>query len=86
MMGSIVFILSAVTSLACAGLLLRAYIASKTRILMWSALCFAGLSLNNVILVVDLLLVPHTDFSTIRLIIADVSLAVLTLGLAWEAR
>mgnify|MGYP003387850468 CR=1 FL=1 len=86
MMAEIVYILSALTCLSCAMLLFRAYAASKLRMLMWSACCFAGLTINNILLIVDLLVIPQTDLATLRLVVADVSLAVLALGLVWESR
>ena len=49
-MASVVYALCALTSLACAVLLLRAYRRSWARLLFWSGLCFVGLALNNVLL------------------------------------
>lgn len=45
-----VYILCAVTSVLCAGLLVRSYLRSRVRLLLWSALCFVGLAVNNVLL------------------------------------
>jgi hypothetical protein len=53
---SLLYLLAVVTSLACMVLLFRAYAASGTRLLLWSALCFVGLSLNNVLLFFDLVI------------------------------
>lgn len=50
---TIVAVLCAVTSLVCAALLARAWAASRVQLLFWCLLCFAGLALNNVLLVVD---------------------------------
>lgn len=47
---SVLYLLALVTSLACMVLLFRAYAASGMRLLLWSALCFVGLTLNNVLL------------------------------------
>lgn len=84
-MAEAVYLLCAVTSVACATLLLRAYLRTRTRLLLWSGLCFAGLGLNNVVLVVDLILVPDTDLSTWRLVPAAVGLLLLVYGLVWDA-
>lgn len=46
--------LAVLTSLACMVLLFRAYAASGVRLLLWSGLCFVFLSLNNVLLFLDL--------------------------------
>ena len=84
-MAEAVYLLCAVTSVACAVLLLRAYLRTRTRLLLWSGLCFAGLSLNNVVLVVDLIVVPDTDLSTWRLVPAAAGMVLLVYGLVWDA-
>lgn len=55
-MASAVFALCALTSLACAVLLLRAYRAERAKLLLWTCLCFAGLAMNNILLFFDVLL------------------------------
>ncbi len=85
MMASIIYVLCALTSLACAVLLLRGYARTRMRLLLWSGLCFVGLALNNALLVVDLILIPDVDLSTWRLVPAAVGVAVLLYGLVWEA-
>lgn len=84
-MAEAVYLLCAVTSVACAVLLLRAYLRTRTRLLLWSGLCFAGLALNNVVLVVDLIVVPDTDLSTWRLVPAAAGMVLLVYGLVWDA-
>ena len=84
-MAEAVYLLCAVTSSLCALLLLRAYARTGTRLLMWSGLCFLGLALNNALLVVDLIIVPHTDLSTWRLVPAVLGVALLLYGLIWES-
>jgi len=49
-----VYLLCVVTSTLCAGLLTRSYLRSGTQLLLWSALCFMMLALNNLLVVVDL--------------------------------
>ena len=56
---SVLFLLAIVTSLACMVLLFRGYMRSGLRILMWSALCFVCLSINNILLFIDLVLLPN---------------------------
>jgi hypothetical protein len=63
-MEGIVYVLCALTSLACAVLVLRSYFRSRARLLLWTGLCFAGLCLNNVLLVVDSR-TPTVDLSTL---------------------
>lgn len=54
----VLFALAVLTSLACTLLLFRGYLQTRLRILMWSALCFVCLSVNNMLLFVDLVLLP----------------------------
>ena len=81
-----VYTLCALTSLACALLLLRGFRRTKARLLLWSGLCFAGLALNNLVLFVDLVLVPDADLSLLRSGTAFLGVAVLVFGLVWDAQ
>jgi hypothetical protein len=83
-MAAIIYLLCTLTCLACFGLLLRAWRSSRSRLLFWSAMCFAGLSLNNFLLVVDRLVFTAVDLSTWRLVVALVALLLLLYGLIWE--
>ncbi len=85
-MASVVYILCALTSLMSMTLLLRGYFASRVRLLLWSGLCFAGLGANNVLLLVDLFVVPDMDLSLIRQIPALTGLLLLLFGLVWDVR
>lgn len=85
-MATLVYALCALTSLACAVLLLRGYLRSRARLLLWSGLCFAGLAANNVILLVDKRVVPAVDLSLWRSLPALAGVAVLLYGLVWETR
>jgi hypothetical protein len=81
----IVYVLCTLTSLVCAWLLFRGYSRSRTRLLMWSGLCFAGLSLNNAVLFVDNIVVGNNvDLSVWRLLPALVGVALLCYGLIEE--
>lgn len=79
-----IYLLCALASLWCAFLLLGTYARNKYRILLWSGLCFAGLSINNILLVLDRLVLPEVDLSTWRLASALVALCLLIYGLLWE--
>jgi len=57
-MAEIVFILCAVMSGICALALTIGYRKSRNRLLLWSALCFLLLAINNFFLCFDLLLFP----------------------------
>ena len=65
MTGSI-YLLCAATSLACAGLLLRGYRRNRARLLLWSGFCFAGLTLENLLLFVDVIVFPRVDLALWR--------------------
>jgi heme/copper-type cytochrome/quinol oxidase subunit 4 len=84
-MESIVYILCALTSLACAILLLRTYKHSQVRLLFWCGLCFVGLALNNVLLFFDLKVFPQTDLFLLRSLPALVGVLLLIYGLIWDA-
>lgn len=81
-----VYLLCAVTSVACAVLLYRGYRSSRTRLLFWSSLCFLGLAINNVLLLVDLVAATQTDLSLWRSGSALAGLVVLIYGLVQEVR
>jgi len=81
-----IYSLCAAVALLCAALLLRAYIRNRYRLLLWSGLCFAGLTLNNVLLIVDKIFLPvQVDLSAVRLAVALASILTLLYGLIWEA-
>jgi Family of unknown function (DUF5985) len=85
-MAAAVYVLCALTSLACAVLLLRAYHARGVRLLLWSGLAFIGFAFGNIMLVVDRLVVAELDLSIWRSLPVLVGLAVLIYGLVWDAR
>jgi hypothetical protein len=84
-MAKITYFLCALTSLACAVLLLRAYLGTRARLLLWSGLCFGALTLNNVLLVLDRLVLTEVNLSTARLVTAFCAVALLLFGLVWES-
>jgi hypothetical protein len=83
---SAVYILSALTSLACAWILLRSYRRGRMRLLLWAGLAFLGFFLNNFLLIVDKTTGPSLDLSVVRLVPALVGVAFLIYGLVWELR
>lgn len=82
---SAVYLLCLLTSLACAGLLVRAYLATRTGLLFWTALCFGFLALNNLFLVADLVVFPDIDFRSLRQASALAAVGVLVFGFIREA-
>jgi hypothetical protein len=85
-MAETVYLLCAVTSIACAVLLYRGYRRTRAGLLFWSSLCFSGLAANNILLFVDLVVVPGIDLSLARGLIALAGLMAMVFGLAWESR
>ena len=83
-MAEAVYVLCAVTSAGCAVLLWRAWMRSRVRLLLWSFLCFALLTANNVLLFVDLALVTGTDLSVPRAGSALAGLLMLLFGLVYD--
>lgn len=83
-MAAVIYSLCALTCVACCLLLWRAWRTSGHRLLFWSALCFAGLSLNNVMLVLDKVVFTEVDLITWRLAAALGALLLLLFGLIWE--
>jgi hypothetical protein len=85
-----VYILCALASLLCAGLLFRAWARAgggpSARLLFWSAVCFVGLALNSVLVVADLLIFKEEDLRLLRLVAAACGLGALLWALICEPR
>ena len=79
-----VYLLCFATSTACAWLLGRSFRRTGARLLLWSALCFVLLALNNLMLVADLLLLPGMDLRFPRVAISLAAVAVLLFGFIWD--
>jgi len=80
----LVYVLCALTSAACAVLLWRGYRQSRARLLFWSAWCFVGLALNNVLLIVDTRILPDVDLALVRLLPALLGASLLLYGLIMD--
>ncbi len=81
----VLYSLCMLTSAACMLLLFRAYAQKGTRLLLWSALCFVGLTVNNGILFLDLVVLPGSDLRLLRLGAALGGMLLLLYGFIWEA-
>jgi hypothetical protein len=81
-----VYILCGFTALLCSVLLMRGYWNSQVRLILWSACFFLALAVENIILFVDLILVPDIDLSIVRNSTALSGVLLLTYGLIWENR
>lgn len=82
----LVYFLCAGTSLLCAVLLVRSYLGSRVRLLLWAALCFVGLAINNVLLLLERQILPDVDLSVLRDASGLIAISVLLFGLIWESR
>jgi hypothetical protein len=79
------YALAVLSSSACAFLLLRGYFKRRVRLLMWSGICFIGLTINNVALFADLVVFPERDLRLARLIPALIGMMFLLYGFIWDA-
>jgi hypothetical protein len=81
---SFVYLLCLLTSVLCAALLVRSYLKSRTRLLLWSALCFVLLAVNNFFVVLDVLVIPTISFIPARQLASLSAVAVLLFGFIWD--
>jgi hypothetical protein len=82
----VLFILAIAASLGCTVLLFRSYLDSRLRILLWSALCFVCLTANNVLLFIDVVMLPATvDLRIARHAMALVGMMFLLYGFIRES-
>ena len=79
------YLLAVLSSGACALLLFRGYLRRRIRLLMWSGICFIGLTINNVALFVDLIVFPDLDLRLARVIPALVGMTLLLYGFIWDS-
>lgn len=83
-MAAFIYALCALTCVVTAVLLLRSYQKTRVHMLLWAGLCFVGLTISNVFLVLDRVVYPDLDLSIPRLASALVGLLLLLYGLIWE--
>lgn len=80
----IVYVLCFLTSAACAWLLGRSYMRSRARLLLWSSACFVLLAGNNLLLILDLLVLPDVNLRIGRLLFSLAAVSVLLFGFIWD--
>ena len=85
MLANAIYVLCALTSIVCAVLLVRGYRRSRVRLLFWSAWCFVGLALNNILLILDVRVLTQVDLELWRAVPAVVGVSLLVYGLVWES-
>jgi len=84
-MGAAAYVLVTLTSLLCAVLLLRGYAHGRKRLLLWSGICFVGLTISNALLILDLLYAADVNLYAWRLGTAAAAMLFLLYGLVWES-
>jgi hypothetical protein len=85
-MAEAIYILCALTGILCAVLLYRSYRANRTPLLFWASLAFLLLAVNNVLLYVDLVVLPSADLFWYRTGFSLAAMLLLVFGLVWETR
>jgi len=81
----LLYLLCVLTSMAVTFFLVRSYLERKTRLLLWGSLCFVGLTINNIILLLDLGIWPDINLRPLRLGVALAGMLLLLYGFIWEA-
>ena len=61
-----VYLLCVATSAVCAVLLGRSYLRTRMKLLLWGSLCFVLLAANNLVVVLDLAVLPSMDLRMVR--------------------
>lgn len=81
MIASLVYILCALTSIACAFFLLKGPRAKRGGLMLWSGLCFGLLAISNILLFVDLVVFPQVNLLILRTAITALAHLILVFGL-----
>ena len=79
-----VYLLCVLTSAACAILLGRSYLRTRMRLLLWSSLCFVLLAANNLVVVIDLAILPAVDLRLLRHALSLGAVLLLLVGFIWD--
>jgi hypothetical protein len=83
-LASLIYLLCLGASAGCAWLLLRSYVQNRTRLLLWSAISFVLIAVNNLFVVLDLLVLPSIDLVPFRRVASLAAVTVLLFGFIWE--
>ena len=84
MIAAITYLLCSFTALLCSVLLFRGFNKTKGRLLFWSGVCFLLLFVENLILFIDLIMIPHVTLTLFRLAPGVLASLCLLYGLIWE--
>ncbi|WP_210272533.1 DUF5985 family protein [Chthonobacter rhizosphaerae] len=80
-----IYVLCFGTAAACAGLLVRGYLSSRVRLLLWSGVSFFFLAVNSLVVVLDLFVFPDLNLLVLRYVATLLAVGVLIFGLVWES-
>jgi hypothetical protein len=80
-----VYLLCLATSLLCTFLLFRSYRRSRVKLLLWTALCFVALALNNLFLTIDFITAAEVNLQPLRHLASLGAVLVLLYGFIWES-
>lgn len=81
----IVYGLCLLTTFLCTVLLFRGYMRTKARLLLWSTICFFCFTINNALVIVDLVLTSQTlDLSVERTIPGFIGVFTMIYGLIFD--
>lgn len=85
MLSGLVYLLCFIASTVCAVLLVRQYRMASSPVLLWSGACFVFLALSNLLVVIDVLLLPDLNLRPARLLLTLIAVSLLLFGFIWEA-
>lgn len=80
----VLYLLCLLTSLSCCLLLIRSYRRNRSKVLLWTAVCFVLLAVDNLLVVLDLIVFPSIDLSPLQLIATLLAVSSLLIGFVWE--
>jgi Family of unknown function (DUF5985) len=81
---ALAYISCTIVCLLCAVMLLRGFYRGRHRLLLWSGICFIGLTIANLLVFIDLEILPNVDLYPLRLIVTAIAMLMLLFGLIWE--
>jgi len=80
-----VFFLCLLTSVGCMGLLIRGWWRTRANLILWSSICFILLALNNLLVFIDIIVLPQVDLLPFRQVSSFAAVVILLYGFIWEA-
>ncbi len=85
MLQTVIYLLCLAASVGCALLLVRSYLRNRTSLLLWTAICFFFIAMNNLFVVIDLVVLPTAiDLLPLRRLASLLAVSVLLFGFIWE--